>query len=719
MPTATAAQRKGKSSSDTIAPKYTMTISRLTVDKLGVKLYDKVSAVIAELIANSYDADAQLVTIKAPMGEYLATKQKGQIRDKGYSIEIKDNGIGMTPEQVNAFYLKVGAERRNDPKRGGTSKIFGRKVMGNKGVGKLAPFGICEKIEVLTSGGDLVSGLDENGKSAKGYLTAHLILDRNRILQDTDFDYEPTVGNLDSTVRPHTGTQITLSVFANRHVPDIDGFERQLSQRFGFSSPSWSIKLVDIQKTETDQKHTCEVGEFSIQKMENTEVRFEIKEEGGELTHRAVAEDGDILADIDAGFTYEDKFYPISGWIAYSKEPYKDDLMAGVRIYCRKKIAAQTSIFNRGAGFTGEYDVRSYLVGALQADWLDETEDLIQTDRRDILWSHELGQAFQEWGQKVVKEIGKRSRQPMKKKTWERFQEVAKLDERIRAAFPLREQEAIRGKAKELAKIVAQSIRKDELDDESAVNSLVQLSLVFAPHITLDEKLREAAETQDSPLEVVTGILKTARIAELASFGMIAEDRVKVINNIETLKDTPGTLESEFQNIITQAPWLIDPQWSPVTANQSFSTLKTEFIKYYKEQTGKDIELGDFTDPSKRADFVLSSENSVIQIIEIKRPKHKLENEEMERIVIYKDQMRDFLEKPEHEEFRMSFKEFHITLVCDGEKLTGTAKTAFDLMRREGLLTYRNWRSFLLRTKKMHEEFLLEGERQKKNAVKE
>ena len=32
-------------------PKYQMTISRLTVDKLGVKLYDRVSAVIAEIVA--------------------------------------------------------------------------------------------------------------------------------------------------------------------------------------------------------------------------------------------------------------------------------------------------------------------------------------------------------------------------------------------------------------------------------------------------------------------------------------------------------------------------------------------------------------------------------------------------------------------------------------------------------------------------------------------
>ena len=46
-----------------LLPEYRMRISRLTVDKLGVKLYDRVSSVIAELVANSYDADATKVTI--------------------------------------------------------------------------------------------------------------------------------------------------------------------------------------------------------------------------------------------------------------------------------------------------------------------------------------------------------------------------------------------------------------------------------------------------------------------------------------------------------------------------------------------------------------------------------------------------------------------------------------------------------------------------------
>ena len=48
----------------------------------------------------------------------------------------------MPPEGVNQFYLKVGGERRKDPQRGDRSKKYDRRVMGRKGVGKLAPFGI-------------------------------------------------------------------------------------------------------------------------------------------------------------------------------------------------------------------------------------------------------------------------------------------------------------------------------------------------------------------------------------------------------------------------------------------------------------------------------------------------------------------------------------------------------------------------------------------------
>ena len=84
------------------------------------------------------------------------TKGPRVITDKGFVIEVVDNGVGMSPDQINDFYLKVGAERRKDHKRGDRSKTFGRKVMGRKGVGKLAPFGVCRFIEVISSVGKRV-----------------------------------------------------------------------------------------------------------------------------------------------------------------------------------------------------------------------------------------------------------------------------------------------------------------------------------------------------------------------------------------------------------------------------------------------------------------------------------------------------------------------------------------------------------------------------------
>ena len=701
---------------------YKMTISRLTVDKLGVKLYDRVSAVIAELIANSYDADATEVEVKAPMGELLATKQAGKLVDKNFVIEVKDNGIGMTPDEVNRFYLIVGSERRNDLKRGDVSRIFQRKVMGRKGVGKLAPFGVCQRVEILASGGEIVSGMDEKGGSAKGYLTAHLILDRGKILSETDEPYFPEIGNLDGIVRPERGTTLKLVRFDHRKVPQIDEFGRQLSQRFGLPSKDWKIRLVDALKTSTDPMSSSVVGEFGVEKMPDTEIRFGVEMEpaGGPKVpteYRAFDSSGKILSDVTAGFNHEGKFYPVTGWIGYSKQPYRDDLMAGIRVYCRGKFAAQTHIFNMKAGFTGEYDIRSYLVGALHADWLDEAEDLIRTDRQDILWSHELGQAFESWGQNLVKKIGSITREPRRKKAWETFKEVTKIEARVEKAFPNVGQESIRENTLEIAKAIAKTAREDELRDPELVESFVQLSLLLGPHITLDQKLREAAENNDRALPAITSILRTARIAELSSFGRIADDRIKVIKRVEVLKDDQGTLEAALQKLISAAPWLVNPQWSPITTNQSFATLKSEFQKFYKKQTGEDLVLDEFADSNKRADFVFSTQDNVIQIVEIKRPHHILGNDEMQRIDTYVKVMQQFIDDPANGEFKELFPKFHVTLVCDKIGLSSLAESAFENLLGKKLLTHINWKTFLLRTRKMHEEFLKEAERHKKIAI--
>ena len=566
--------------------KYPMTISRLTVDKLGVKLYDRVSAVIAELVSNSYDADATKVIVEAPMGEYLATKVRGQIADRGREIRVIDDGIGMTPDEVREYYLVIGAERRTDNRRGrgDVSPRFRRRVMGRKGVGKLAPFGICEIIEVITSGGDKITRASPSGGTESGYLTAHFILDRNSIVQDTDSVYEAGVGDLDNTIRPKTGTTIILKQFAYRLVSRPETFARQLSQRFGVSTADWRILTRNTLVDSKSPDYETRVGDFSIETMENTKItligpigsHFPRSDDYG---YSVVDASGATVSEFKAGFDYENSFYPIVGWAGYAKEPYRDDLMAGIRIYCRGKIAAQTAVFNRRAGFHGEHNIRSYLVGELHADWLDNGEDLIQTDRRDILWSHELGREFERWGQLLVGKIGHLSRGPMRQKTRDRFMEVGKVGERIAKTFPDDQLIEIRKNAKELAQLIGQSMRPGEVEDSNFVDSMVDLALSIAPHVTLDKNLKQAADIESTPMTVISGILRTARLAELSAFGRIAEDRIKIIHRVQLLKDDVATAEQKLQDLITYAPWLINPQWAPITANQSFDSFKRDIPK--------------------------------------------------------------------------------------------------------------------------------------------
>ena len=702
-----------------MANEYRMTISWLTVDKLGIKLYDKVSAVIAELVSNSYDADATEVIIEAPIGKYLASKT-GKSEERGYEIKVIDNGIGMTPEEINECYLIVGADRRDTRgrNRGDTSPKFGRHVMGRKGVGKLAPFGICKEIEVLTSGGDP----NHEGK----YLTAHFILNRENILNNDNNKennhYQPEIGPLDNTPSDKTGTVITLRKFAYRKVSDYTTFARQLSQRFGLLSSDWCIKIRDKTKSSSEDGYEQILDKFTVETLDNTELNFEGPDGPNfsdsieiESDYKAYGPDGSEMENLKAGFIYDEKFFPITGWVAYSKKPYKDDLMAGVRIYCRGKIAAQTSVFNREAGFHGEHNIRSYLVGELYADWLDEEEDLILTDRRDILWSHSVCQEFQKWGRAIIEKIGYISRNPRRKKRYERFLESGNVMERLHKEFPTSRYNDMRKEALDLIELWSKSLDDSEVENAEVVKEVLDIAITMAPHITLNSTLRQAADKEKTPIAMMGEILQTARLAELSSFGRIAEDRISVIERVQQLKENPSTAEMELQKLIKTAPWLIDPQWAPITANQTFNTLKRELQKYYKKSIGdEDFNLGDFQETNRRPDFILSSQDNGLQIIEIKRPGKRLTNEEMDRIVDYYDGLDDFLKHPGNTEFRESFRRHHITLVCDNvEQLSGSQKESLRSYLRDNKLTLISWATFLLRTEQMHQDFLKESQRQK------
>lgn len=112
---------------------YRLNVDPRILELLGPNLYTNIYYVLAELIANAYDADASNV----------------YIFDGEEEIRVEDDGRGMSYDSGEvAKFLNVAGVSRTNEDEAITSN--GRRKMGRKGVGKLAALSVSESVDVLT-----------------------------------------------------------------------------------------------------------------------------------------------------------------------------------------------------------------------------------------------------------------------------------------------------------------------------------------------------------------------------------------------------------------------------------------------------------------------------------------------------------------------------------------------------------------------------------------
>ena len=650
-----------------LSNKYTMKISRLTIDKLGIQMYDRVSAVLAELIANAYDADAQQVRITLPFGQYLARKVQGRIEDQGFQIFIEDDGCGMTAQEVNDYYLNVGYNRRVG--RSERTPKHNRRVMGRKGIGKLAPFGICHEVEVITAGGPF---------TARGYAVSNLILDLDDILDEkTDalgnvLPYHPTPGPRDGTYEDSTRTKLILRRFARRRVPTGEELDRQLAARFGLSQSNWSVRLEDS----IGKDDPIDLGTLNVDVLPGTRIEVD-----------------------DRPVKVEDQFLPVSGWVAYAKDPYKDEVMAGVRLYSRGKIVAQTRDFDIKTGFTGEFKMRSYLTGAIHAEWLDEEEDFVRTDRQDIIWNSDLGTPLREWGRDLLKELAAKAEASTGQRAWDLFLEGSQLDERLRVAHPT--DRAIRDSVLRAARSLVARADRDAIQNPNYRDRMVRLAYAIGPHTTLLNTLDAVASQADGATDVILDLFERARLVEMYSLGQVAQERVGAIEQLRRLISNPSTVERQLQKLIETAPWILHPDWTPLSFNQSLASTRTNFHSWYLANYGQEIVSSTIDNPSKQPDFVMLNHEGRLEVLEIKRPQHALTDDEFDRAFGYLTALREFIS--ETDAVKASFPIAQLTIICD--VLNVDALRANNI-RTDQEISHRTWHGLLESTTRRHENFL-------------
>lgn len=191
---------------------FSFNISLSVLNHLGRNLYRNFITVIGEAISNSWDADARNVWI--------------DIDREARSMFISDDGVGMTSDDFQNKFLKIGySKRKSDQNTTNT----GRPYIGRKGIGKLALLSCAQRVHIVskTTQSDIVGGLIDNSgldEAIRDDLTAS-----EYVLKDSDSRVHEKLKVLQS------GTAIFFEDLNDGVVNTIDYLKKAIALNFRFS----------------------------------------------------------------------------------------------------------------------------------------------------------------------------------------------------------------------------------------------------------------------------------------------------------------------------------------------------------------------------------------------------------------------------------------------------------------------------------------------------
>ena len=319
-----------------------------TIEHLGVQMYKTLPPVLAELISNSYDADASFATV--------IFDDKSEHK----SIIVIDDGCGMTFEELNDSFLKIGRNRR---KQSDAPTPRGRKVTGRKGLGKLAIFGIANEIEVQT---------------VKHNLKNVFVMNLQDILA-TDKEYNPQIIIHNEAVQEQSGTKIILRQIQRKSEFNIEELKEAIAKRFNFTDTSFYIQL---------QKEGCETQTITTETKWDyitSQFQWEFPQDDTSENNYA-AEKG------------------ITGKIISTEKPLNKH-QNGIFLYARGKLVNSNDFFGLKTTTSFAYN---YFTGFVNVDFIDDYDkDMVTTNRDGLTWENEELDSLRNWLQNQLFNIAK------------------------------------------------------------------------------------------------------------------------------------------------------------------------------------------------------------------------------------------------------------------------------------------------------------------------
>ena len=546
---------------------FNMKVLGRLLEHLGSQMYKRRDTALAELVANAWDAGATEVTLTLPTRSY----------DPATSvITISDDGVGMREDQVESQYLVVGRNRRTD----GVDAPHGRKVMGRKGIGKLAGFGIARTIEVQTS---------TDGTTTSFALKIDDLKDPTNEVTEV-----PIPALVYDDGQKSSGTTIRLRGLKQVTPPDVGALIESLGRRFS------RVVHGEMMITVNDSV----VHEPVI----NFEQRFP-----SEGWQEAIVDDHSL------------RYY-----YGFSKTVLKSSLLRGFTLYANGKTAqAPPFFFNVESTASGQHGTR-YMYGAVEIDYLDEgtddESDLISTDRQEIDWEAPEVAELKQWGEdltrKALRDWASRREQVLERSVLEDeqlSQRINRLDEPSR---------------KRLIKAV-RTLGRSEADFENLLELASSLVAAFEYRHFHDVTSHIAALDDPTQLSRLLEYLSEWKVLESRAILEVVHGRLQIIDKFHSMivcnapETAPRKGMENLHDLIADYPWLLNPEWQVLYEEKRITT-------QLRAWGDRDIDLND----RRRYDFLALAGSGSFLIIEIKRSGHAATLEDLQRLQRYREDLR-------------------------------------------------------------------------------
>ena len=542
------------------------------VEDLGLNLYTSLPRVLAEFVANAHDADSEYAdiqldfdAIKAARKEIsdqfkresgLAKETETTIAPLGsrllpakLTIVVEDAGHGMRREDLRTKFLIAGRRRRQEA---GTTKALTeekrRPLMGRKGLGKLAGFGVAKRVDVVTQ----ASGESHATKVSLDY--DELI--KSREVLDVAIPEERLEDG--GGFPAGRGTRVTLSCLLHDPVKSRpDTIARELAEHFEFVDPEdFEIRIngQPVEPLKRDHSFAWPKPERNINEL---------------IQHALDTDEGPV------SFSYRLRFTSDRNALPAEKR--------GVRVYSSHRLAAMPSLLDADTNMHG-FRMTDYLDGVVNAPFIDLREtDYIATDRQSLRWDAPLLSPLKEFLSVQIKEACKQYQHFRD----ERIKTTVREDIFTREAigrhtdFSHRE----RRLANRIASAIASSSKRG-VDDPSYKDTL-PLLLDGLGHGKLLNAITRLSQEDHPNLDRLTVEVAKLTRDEFEQFVARVRTRIKAIETLKKIVEAAhfkaSQNEKEIQLLFEGAPWLVDPTYTQfLTANQRASTLFTRLAEHLK-----------------------------------------------------------------------------------------------------------------------------------------